>query len=311
MELRQLRTFQTVAKLLNFHQAADVLHYSQSTVSAQIHALEEDLSTKLFDRLPKRIMLTDAGQRLLQYTDKLLSLAEETRTEVTGGKGVHGCLNIRIPESLAAAYLPHLIERFYANLPLVQLIFSTCAYHSLEQDLGRGVYDLAFLLTESYQAPNLFVKLLGVEPLVIAGSPEHRLAQKGAVYPKDLEGETFLFTRTDCSYRRHFERLLAEENVASIRIININSIEAIKQCIKEGVGISVLPEITVRQEINNKDVIPLKWAEGDLETASLMVWHNDKWLSPALKAFMALAGELYEERSENVKPSFIAKPNEP
>ena len=78
MELRQLRTFQTVANLLNFHQAAHVLHYSQSTVSAQIHALEEDLNTTLFDRLPKRIMLTEAGQRLLQYTERILSLTEET-----------------------------------------------------------------------------------------------------------------------------------------------------------------------------------------------------------------------------------------
>jgi len=299
MELRQLRTFQAVANLLNFHQAADVLNYSQSTVSAQIHALEEDLNTRLFDRLPKRIMLTEAGQRLLQYTEKILSLAEETRTEVTGDKGLHGSLNIRIPETLAAAYLPNLLKQFTAQFPLVQLTFSTCAYHSLEQDLSKGIYDLAFLLTESYQAPNLSVKLLGVEPLVIATAPKHRLARRKAVYPKDLEGETFLFTRTECSYRRNFERMLAEENVEPVQIININSIEAIKQCINEGVGISVLPEITVHQEINNKDFIPLNWAEGHLETASLMIWHNDKWISPALNAFMSMAGEFYPNLSNS------------
>ncbi|HIJ54580.1 MAG TPA: LysR family transcriptional regulator [Deltaproteobacteria bacterium] len=297
MELRQLKTFRTVANLLNFHQAAHVLHYSQSAVSAQIHALEEDLNIRLFDRLPKRIMLTEAGRRLLQYTDKMLSLAEETRSEVTGGKSPHGSLNIRIPETLAAHRLPKLLKPFRNQFPKVQLIFSTCAYHSLEQDLSKGIYDLAFLLTESYQAPNLSVKLLGVEPLVIATAPKHRLARKKAVYPKDLEGETFLFTRTECSYRRNFERMLAEENVETIRIININSIEAIKQCIKEGVGISVLPEITVRKEINNKEFIPLNWAEGHMETASLMIWHNDKWISPALNAFMSMAGDFYSNHT--------------
>ncbi len=121
----------------------------------------------------------------------MLSLAEETRTEVTGGKGLHGSLNIRIPETLAASYLPNLLKQFAAQFPLDQLIFSTCAYHNLEQDLSKGIYDLAFLLAESYQAPNLSVKLLGWSLWSLQPHPNIVLPGKRLSIQKILLGKPF------------------------------------------------------------------------------------------------------------------------
>jgi DNA-binding transcriptional LysR family regulator len=70
VEIRQLKAFRSVAALLSFHRAAEELHYAQSTISAQIQSLEEDLGVQLFDRLGRRILLTEAGERLLQYAEK-------------------------------------------------------------------------------------------------------------------------------------------------------------------------------------------------------------------------------------------------
>ena len=82
MEIRQLRSFINVARLLSFNRAARKMHYAQSSVSAQIHALEEELGVKLFDRLGKTIILTEAGERLVQYAEKITALEEETRSEL-------------------------------------------------------------------------------------------------------------------------------------------------------------------------------------------------------------------------------------
>ena len=82
MELRQLKTFRTVATLLHFNRAAELLNMAQSTVSAQIQVLEEELGTRLFERMNRRIVLTPAGERLLRYAGKLLDLEEEARGEV-------------------------------------------------------------------------------------------------------------------------------------------------------------------------------------------------------------------------------------
>ncbi|MFH0994323.1 MAG: LysR family transcriptional regulator [Pseudomonadota bacterium] len=77
MELREIKTFKAVATLLNFNRAAEALHCVQSTVSAQIKALEEDFGVPLFDRLGKRVLLTEAGQVLLRYAEKMLALEDE------------------------------------------------------------------------------------------------------------------------------------------------------------------------------------------------------------------------------------------
>jgi DNA-binding transcriptional LysR family regulator len=100
MDFRQLMTFRLLATTLNFRQAAAALNYAQSTVSAQIQMLEEELGVSLFDRLGKRVIITDAGQRLVPYAEKLLVLAEETRTAVTGNGEPVGSLTISAPETL-------------------------------------------------------------------------------------------------------------------------------------------------------------------------------------------------------------------
>ena len=74
MELRQLKTFQTVARLMSFNRAAEILNYAQSTVSAQIKLLEEECGVPLFNRLGKRIQLTSAGRILIQYSQKMLEI---------------------------------------------------------------------------------------------------------------------------------------------------------------------------------------------------------------------------------------------
>ena len=90
MELRQLKTFQTVARLLNFNRAAEILNYSQSAVSTQIKLLEEELGVSLFDRLGKSVCLTEAGHMLVQYSQKMLDIEKETLAKVSGWEEPQG-----------------------------------------------------------------------------------------------------------------------------------------------------------------------------------------------------------------------------
>ncbi len=89
-----------------------------------------------------------------------------------------------------------------------------------------------------------------------------------------------------------FERYLAEEGIVSLAILELNSIHAIKKCVMESVGISIMPKIAVRGEISKGQLAGLKWNEISLEAAVLMIWHEEKWISPALKSFMDMAEEL-------------------
>ena len=86
MEMQRLQTFRTVATLMNFNQAAEILNYAQSTVSAQIKALENEMGVELFKRIGKTFRLTEAGAKMLVYADKLLAIKDEALAEVTGWK---------------------------------------------------------------------------------------------------------------------------------------------------------------------------------------------------------------------------------
>src|SRR5262249_14299225 len=138
MELRQLITFQAVASTLSFTRAAVLLNYAQSSVTAQIQALEEELGVPLFDRLGKRVVLTDAGQRLVRYADRMLNLADETRGVVSGGEVRGGTLTLSAIETLCTYRLPGILRQFRDQFPHVQLKFRPLSTIGLIRSVNEG-----------------------------------------------------------------------------------------------------------------------------------------------------------------------------
>src|SRR5262249_10652289 len=145
MELRQLQTFRVLATTLSFTRTASLLGYVQSSVTAQIQALEEELGVRLLDRLGKRVALTDAGARLLQYSERMLDLADEARAAVTGSGEISGSVTISAPETLCTYRLPVALQQFRARYPGVRLMFRPGSVAELRQRVSDGGLDVAFL----------------------------------------------------------------------------------------------------------------------------------------------------------------------
>jgi DNA-binding transcriptional LysR family regulator len=303
MEIRQLRTFQTVARHLSFNKAAGKLNYAQSSISAQIMALEEELGVRLFDRLGRRILLTEAGKSLLQYAEKILDLADQTLTEIVGSKDPKGSLTIRVPETLGVHRLAPVIQTFRSTFPGVRLDLITCAHEDLQKDLRKGLTDLAFLLAEAVQAADLGVEVLGFESIVMVASPDHPLSKKRVVRTRDLQGETVLLSKVDCSYRRTFERILKEAQVDTGAPLVFHSVETLKRCVIQGVGVTVLPAVAVAPDIKDGKLVALRWEEGGFEVAVLMIWYKERWLSPTVKAFMDITRRFLKDDSANRDPA--------
>jgi DNA-binding transcriptional LysR family regulator len=285
MDLQRLQTFRTVATLMNFNQAAEVLHYSQSTVSAQIKTLENEIGILLFKRIGKSVQLTEAGAKMLVYADKLLAIKDEAVAEVTGRNMVSGLLTIRMPQTVAAHYLPGILCDYQPRFPGMRLDITSCAMHSLEHELRIGTVDLAFLFADTIGAKNLTGELLRIEPLAIVTHPSHPLAALKSAGFKDLEGQVLLMPKSDCGYRMVFEQALATERVTPATIIEMNSVEAIIKTIKAGVGVTIIPELAIRTDLEKGEIARVRWAE-ELETGVLMIYYQDKWRSPALESFM-------------------------
>jgi DNA-binding transcriptional LysR family regulator len=297
MELRQLATFKIVASTLSFTRAAIILNYAQSSVTAQIQALEEELSIPLFHRLGRQVTLTDAGRRLLEYAEKMLELSEEARSIISGEDEPGGTLEIGSSETVCTYLLMPVLREFRARYPNVRLTFRPIPYAQLIPSVKDGSVDVSFVLEENVQASGLLAEVLTCESLVLVAAPEHRLARAPVVTTADLENETILFTEKGCCYRAMFEQALSSCGVTPQASIEFHSVEAMKKCAIAGLGITILPEIAAQRELATGELYQLRWNEPDLHVYTHMVWHKDRWLSPALKAFLEVSRETLTQQT--------------
>lgn len=292
MELLQLRVFSAVARERSFTRAAELLGYAQSSVSGQIRALEEELGTKLFERLGRQVALTKDGERLLAYAERLLTLAEEARETVSGSATPRGTLVIGAPESLCIHRLPALLQEYRRRYPEVEVVLKPGACADLRAGLRRGTVDVAFLLDRTLTLPDLVAEPLCPEPMALVAPAGHPLASRDRVTPADLNDACLLLTEKGGCYRVTFEQTLAEAGAQPGSVLEFGSVEVIKKCVASGLGLTMLPRMAVEAELNRGQLVELRWSAPEQGISTQVVRHRGKWLSPALSALLSLAREL-------------------
>jgi DNA-binding transcriptional LysR family regulator len=152
--------------------------------------------------------------------------------------------------------------------------------------------DVGFVLDTAPPPEPFISERLVSETLLVLAAPAHPLACRATVTPRDLDGETIIVTESGCSYRTLFERSLAAAGVTPATIMELGSVEAIKQCAIAAMGVTILPTIAVATEVAQGQLVALPWAGAAYEMATYVAWHQDKWLSPALQAFLELTREV-------------------
>lgn len=294
MELRLLATFERVAAVLSFTRAAAELKYAQSSVTSQIRALESSLGTELFDRLGSRIRLTEAGERLLPYARQIIELTEEARAAVTGTEEPAGSLAVGTMESLTSYRLPPLLEFFHHRYPKVRLSLRTTIGDETRQALRQGTYDLGFLMEEETEHVGLESEVLAVEPLVLVAAPGHPLAGNPVV-TADLVRQSLLATEPGCAYRDLFERELNSRSAEPVSFMEFGTIEATKRAAAAGLGISLLPEVTVAAELAEGTLERLPW-EPPFTLRTQLAWRAGKRLPAHARLFAEQARKLVSEQ---------------
>ena len=288
LDLRELKTFRTVATEKSFTRAANTLNYAQSSVTAQVQSLEGELGVPLFDRMGRQIELTGAGRQLLVYAERLLDLADEAKRSVGNDGQPMGMLTVLAPETLLAYRLPELFKRFQSQFPAIHLSLSAVESCEVGGNIQPSV-DIAFSLDAPLRAPHLVVQRLRTEPIVLVVAAGHALAGKKKVKAEAIGLQQVLVNERACSYRGLFERTLRAEGVTVTRSLQFLSVEAIKQCALASMGIAVLPEVVVRQELKQGTLVALDWPRKPMAVETQVYRHRDKWMSPVMAAFWDLA----------------------
>jgi DNA-binding transcriptional LysR family regulator len=286
MEVRQLQTFCILAEELNFTRTAERVHTVQSNVTSQIKSLETEVGSPLFDRLGKRVVLTEAGRRLRPYAERALAAMDQGHRAVKFGTEPAGPLHIGTPESVLTYRLPEVLKLFRKRYPKVNLFFQPDSQARLADALENGKLDLAISMSRRFGGPQLSAISMQTENIYLFSTPDHSLCNGNKVYPRDLTNQTLLLTETGCGYRMMLEMQLASEQVRPESITEFSSVEAIKQCVAAGMGIGLLPGIVIASELKKRQFAILNWQAAKMSMETSVVWHKDRWVSPAMQAFL-------------------------
>lgn len=300
MEIRHLRAFQAVARTLNVTRAAAELNYAQSSVTEQVQALEAELGTALFDRSGRRIRLTLAGEELVGYADRMLSLLNEARVAVTDHAGQpYGELSVRGLETLCAHRLPPVLARFAADHPRVRVTVGQGNRGELYGAVRRGEIDLAFTFGAAPPDPELASEGLGTERLVVIAPVGHRLASMDRLAVADLRAEPFLVTEVGCGFREMFDQILGPRALDGpdrpMIAAEVTSLAALCGCVASGMGCALLPEMAVRGHVQRGELVARHLTGSGFQTAVTMTWLRRRQHRPGVAAFLATARATFRE----------------
>ncbi len=298
MDFKQLNAFLTISKLQSFTKAADTLGYAQSTITTQIKQLENELEVKLFERIGKNVTLTHEGKKLLPYAKQMLKLSSDIKNTVFNRETPSGTLTIGAAESLCVLRLPEILKKYRELYPDVDvsLKFGSCA--DFRYFLTDNIIDVAFSLGVKIDSDEFISEVEIPEPMLFLAYPGHPLINKASILPKDIENEPLILTEMGCSYRAALENILTSCDVKTNIALETGSVQAIKQFTMSGLGITLLPKVAVEEEINSGKLIPLNWEGPDFGIISQVLYHKDKWISPALKEFLRLSKSFMKSYSK-------------
>ena len=291
MELRQLRTFCISAQTLNFTKAALQLGYVQSNITSQIRQLEEELEVKLFERFGRRLELTSEGKAFLENAQNIVQLCQRAKEELAP-ESFRGILNIGAAETLCLYRLPKLLGEYRKQYPNVEIRVQTESCHELLGLIRNNTIDVAMALTNKIDQTDMDNKILFDEQMVVVASPQHVLAQKKNIEPKDLSGQCVIISPEGCGYRPLILAMLQQYTVKPSALMEISSAGARKECAISGLGITVLPQIIAKNELQQGTLKQLDWRGPSFDVKTHIIWHKEKWLSPTIRAFLELCNTM-------------------
>lgn len=279
MELRHLRYFEAVARHGHVGRAAHELHIAQPSLSKQIHDLEHELGTQLFDRVGRGIELTDAGRVLLPYARRILNEVNVAREALQQQHDLHrGRVRIGASPTVGTRLLPAALAAFNATYPGIELEMEEAGVGRLLGSLAEGTVQLA--VASVPLADVAYVELF-TEELVVAVGREHALATEQRVTTADLAGEAFILFPAGYELRERTLQLCAAAGFVPRIVLDGAEMDTVLRCAAVGLGIAIVPRLA----LDGADgLVGLPIRDMPLTRTLGLVWHQERQLSPAAEA---------------------------
>lgn len=246
MEIHQLRYFVAVAEEGSFSRAAAKVRVAQPSLSQQIRKLEAEIDQPLFDRLPRSVVITEAGRCLLEYARQILASIGDARRCVDELKGkVAGDVAVGAIPTIAPYVLPELVITFQNHYPDVRLHIVEDVTSGIARRIEAGELDVA-LASTCQKSPTLRIQRLGNEPLVALVPEKHPLANQTVVTFDDLKSQRFLLLHEMHCLSQQVHHLLDSRRLYPEIALAGSQLSTIANMVAAGIGVSIVPQMMVK-----------------------------------------------------------------
>lgn len=293
MDIGQLEAFVQVAAHKSFSKAAETLFLTQPSVTARIQALEKEVDDELFERTGRGVRLTDAGSAFLPYAERVLRTLRDGRDALESLRNAEfGNLRLGTALTISAYVLPQILKTFRTKYPGVDVSVRT----------GRSEHVLQMILSDEVQVglvrtlhhSEIEEVRLYNEDIILVVDPSHRFARDGAVKLEDVARQPVIFYDKGSSHYTLTQNLFRQVGVVPNVAMELDSMEASKKMVEEGLGIALLPRDSVRREVELGILCEVGVKDaGSLQRPVSLIYRKNRKRPRVVLALMEVLTDLY------------------
>lgn len=294
MDLGQVEAFVQVAQLRSFSKAADALFLTQPSVTARIQSLERDLGEPLFERNGRGVRLTEMGTTFLPYARRALKALQEGRDAITGLRNLDiGTLKLGSALTVSTYVLPRILKAYCSTYPGVEVSVHTGRSEQVLQMVLSD--DVHCALERTVHHPEIVTTPLYEDDLILVAAPKHRFAQARSVTIEDVGREPLILFDKGSSYNALIQGVFRQHGLVPRTLMEMDTIEATKKMVEEGLGIALLPKVSTEREIELGMLAPVTVSNAALPRRQIsLIFRKNRKHPRAVQAFFTLLGEQFK-----------------
>ena len=297
MDFGQIEAFVQVATHNSFSRAAETLSLTQPSITARIQALERELGEELFERGGRGVRLTDAGRVFLPYVERILQQIQEARDAVDEVRSVQlGSLRLGSALTISTYVLPGILHQFCQEHPGVDVVVRT----------GRSEQVLNMLLSDEVQValirslshPDIDSLTLYEDEIILVAYPEHPFAETGRATIAEAAREPIVLFDRGSSYYGTIHDLFRRAEVIPNVAMELDSLEATKRMVEEGLGIALVPSVTAERELAQGKLVRVEIADvRPIQRPISLIYKKNRKRSRVVQAFVDMMSSVYSSKS--------------
>jgi len=302
MEIRQLKAFLAIAEAKTFTAGARRVNVTQAAISMQIRQLEDEVGLPLFTRTPRRVIITEAGEYLLERARKILREHDTALAEIAElGGAEHGRLRIGSASAMfATQQLPGIMQMLRVKFPNSELCVSSGTSNALVDKIMHGEIDTAFV-SLPVENSSITADLLFSDEIVAIAHPTHRLAKERFISAAALAGEKLILGERGGNTRRMVDEFFNAANVRPNVVMELSRQEAINQMVENNLGVGIAGAKSVSKEIRDGKLVSWGIEGAEIQWELGLARLRGGYFSPIAKEFSSLCKESFIERDKELK----------